>query len=127
MPAESGKGAEDQVAKLGKEIVWLRIALILVLVVLGLVSFVVLQMRTQLSDLTVAVQSTRGTSGVAAPRFVVIERVDKKDFVRAELGVKDGVPRLEFFDASGKSALLVAPPAAAPKEKESPAAKEAEK
>ncbi len=99
MSTGSGTSLEDKVAKLGKEVLWLRIAVILALVVLALVAVAVLQLRTPVSELAAA-QAAPATVTVKAARFVVL---DGKGVVRGELGVKDNAAGIELFDAAGKS------------------------
>ncbi len=138
MAAEGGKGAEERIAKLGKDVIWLRVALILVLVVLGLVAVALLQMRTTMSALTTTAEAAKASAGVSASRFVVVERMDsksdkgkevEKSRVRAELSVKNGVARLELFDEAGKMIWSTPVPASAeePSSKEGPATKAPEK
>ncbi|HUT34304.1 MAG TPA: hypothetical protein VNE39_12535 [Planctomycetota bacterium] len=123
MPAESGKSVDEQLAKLGKEVVWLRLAVILTLVILALVAVAVLQMRNPVVTM-MSEQASPATRSVGAGRFTLLEVVDTlgakgkemgKSRVRAELCVRDGGARLMLYDADGKCVWTTpAPPAPEP-------------
>ncbi len=102
MPAEGGKTAEEQAAKLGKDIVWLRIVVILVVVFLGLVALAVLQMHRTVTALADAQAGRAG--GITATHLILVEKAgeagkETRHTVRAGLGAGG---RLELLDASGK-------------------------
>lgn len=107
MSAGSGVNVEERIAKLAREVTWLRVAVILALVVLALVAVAVLQLRTPVSELAAA-QSSPATVTVKAARFVVL---DPKGGVRAELGIKGEGASLELYDASGKCVWKTPTPA----------------
>jgi len=97
MPEKGGTGVEEQLAKMGKDIVWLRIALILALVVLALVAVAVLQMRAPVTEMAAA-EASPARRTVQAARFVLLDSKGK----RGEFSMKDGNACIELFDAGGK-------------------------
>ncbi len=137
MPEGSGKGVEERLAKLGKDILWLRVALILALVVLALVAVAVLQMRDPVAK-AASEQVSPATRAVGAGQFTLLEKLDRpkapaakdtgeveKTRVRAQLCLRDGVARLDLLDDKGEvvwSTTWV--PATKPPAREGPAAKE---
>jgi len=116
MPSEAGKGAEERLAKLEKGIGMLRVALALVAIVFA-VALVILGIQVR-EQATAAAEGPSGLSArpVGASRFTLVEVItttdakgkkEQRSIRRAELSLRDGIPRLEFFDAEGKVTLSV--------------------
>ena len=108
MPEQGGPGVQEQLARMGKDILWLRIALILALVVLALVAVAVLQMRAPVTEMAAA-EAAPARRTVQAARFVLLDAKGK----RGEFSVRDGAACLELFDADGKC-VWTTPAAPAP-------------
>lgn len=98
MPANSGTGLEATVAKLGKEVIWLRVAVIVALVMLALVAVAMHQLRAPVSELA-ETQASPATATFKAARFLV---VDAKGRVRGEFGLDKDAASIEILDADGK-------------------------
>jgi len=137
MPEEGGKGVEERLAKLAKDIVWLRITLILALVVLALVGVAVLQMRETVVKAATE-QNAPATRPIGAGQFTLLEKLERaktpgskdmeeveKTRVRAQLCLRDGAARLDLLDAKGEVVWSTSwVPATKPPAPEGPAVKE---
>jgi hypothetical protein len=132
MPAESGKTVEERLARLERGDSLLRVALALVAIVFAVaLVFLGMQVREQ------AAATAKGQAGISArpvgaSRFTLVELVPIQDpkgkektksIKRAELYVKDKVPRLDIFDTDGEKVIWSTAPGGLtePKGKESPA------